>query len=412
MKFYTQFNILSTLKFNKPEQLISVSSPIYILRLNTRKSFQRIEMSASNQIKSNDIPVENLRQTKSFDKAPTPIRVAKALCDTLQTAGKRAPPSSTKTTHVRLITIGPSHYCEKARWGLDLLENDPASTLYYTEDAHPPMFHSFASVATSTTGQSMVPALVPDDISKPVLHDSTVILKKYCPFLYPASYLDEVDQMEQDLDRRLGPTVRLMIYYNFFSDKKYDPSMVELMSRNTSVIESFLMDKMLNRGLKEGLKKAMGISDAKAQLSEQIIRDVFEEYSKKLSDGRPYLCKGENVGFTAADLTLAALAGPLIMPKELTPIHLKVEQIPPRLYALKQELRETLAGQHIISIYHKHRFGIGAAEIQTKSSCKNSPTSFRMISIKQGRRNRIPVAGGVVLAAAVAGGAAAILSKM
>lgn len=35
----------------------------------------------------------------------------------------------------RLMTIGPSHYCEKARWGLDFFEVD------YTEDKHPPLVH-------------------------------------------------------------------------------------------------------------------------------------------------------------------------------------------------------------------------------------------------------------------------------
>ena len=39
------------------------------------------------------------------------------------------------TTPYRLMTIGPSHYCEKARWALDYLGID------YVEEKHPPMIH-------------------------------------------------------------------------------------------------------------------------------------------------------------------------------------------------------------------------------------------------------------------------------
>jgi glutathione S-transferase len=360
------------------------------------------------------LPLEDIRQTKSFSKAPTPIKVAKGLCDILQIAGKRASPSTLKKDHIRLITIGPSHYCEKARWGLDLIDNDPDSLLYYTEDAHPPMFHSFASVAASEDGKSMVPMTVPEDASQPVLHDSTKILKQYCPFLYPDCCVKEIDEMEGDLDRRLGPTVRVMIYYSFFQSSDYDNALVELMSRNTSKIESLLMDKMLNQGLKKGLKAVMKINDESAQISEKAIRQVFDEYSDKLSDGRSYLCDTaqNEAGFTAADLTLAALASPLLMPKELIPIQLQPEKLPANLVSLRQELRDTLAGQHVLSIYHKHRFGIGSKPFAAglAKGCKRSPTSIRMVCLKQGQRNRVPISGSVIKAAAALGGVVAINS--
>ena len=39
----------------------------------------------------------------------------------------------------RLITIGASHYCEKARWAVQ------RAGLPFREECHPPLFHIFVA---------------------------------------------------------------------------------------------------------------------------------------------------------------------------------------------------------------------------------------------------------------------------
>mgnify|MGYP001462179660 CR=1 FL=1 len=53
---------------------------------------------------------------------------------------------------LRLITIGFSHFCEKARWALD------RTALEYSEDDHVPLFHWRASFGAG--GTRTVPVLV------------------------------------------------------------------------------------------------------------------------------------------------------------------------------------------------------------------------------------------------------------
>jgi glutathione S-transferase len=67
---------------------------------------------------------------------------------------------------MRLITIPMSHYCEKARWGLD------HAGLAWREEAHLQVFHYRAVRRYTSSG--MVPVLVDGEHA---IADSTAILK-------------------------------------------------------------------------------------------------------------------------------------------------------------------------------------------------------------------------------------------
>ena len=63
--------------------------------------------------------------------------------------------------------------------------------------------------------------------------------------------------------------------------------------------------------IRRGMAKAMNISPEGAQRSLGQLRELMERYGARLADGRRYLC-GDTL--TAADLTFAALASPVIFP--------------------------------------------------------------------------------------------------
>lgn len=106
------------------------------------------------------------------DLRPTPVKalrrgtfaVAGFVIKCLSTSDlKRAPPGKGKTKHLRLITSPVSHYCEKARWGLDLLEQQSGSPYYYTEDGHCPPFLAFETLPASGGKASASPMVVHPD---------------------------------------------------------------------------------------------------------------------------------------------------------------------------------------------------------------------------------------------------------
>src|SRR6476646_7361685 len=97
----------------------------------------------------------------------------------------------------RLITIGASHYCEKARWALD------RAGIGYVERAHAPVLHYASSLGRYR--QRTTPILV---TPHGTLRDSTDILHHADRFLpdalrlFPSDpdLLREVEELEDSLD--------------------------------------------------------------------------------------------------------------------------------------------------------------------------------------------------------------------
>src|SRR6476661_1994049 len=108
----------------------------------------------------------------------------------------------------RLITIPFSHYCEKARWALEL------SGVPYDEEGHLPVFHYAATIRAGA--KRTVPALIHDG---KVIPDSTPIIA-YADEHRPGVLLptdpalrDEALALEDAFDRQLGPATRRWMYF-------------------------------------------------------------------------------------------------------------------------------------------------------------------------------------------------------
>ena len=360
---------------------------------------------------STSLPVENIRQTRPKDLKRGPLSVAKVLVDNFSSVEGRRDPSTIpvqdggvqKTRHVRLITVGLSHYCEKIRWMLDLLEADPTSDIYYTEDAHPPAFTSFATVPASNGQASRAPMIVldsrPPGADSNVLFDSTTILQTMYPELYPEECKKAIIEFEEDMCRRLGPTARAFVYHQVLRPEYY-PLIGEVGGMYTSKIEAALLGPMLPKGLAKGMRKLMGISDDAADISLNTIREVFKDVSKKLDGGtKEYIFDSDSrkLGFTAADIAFAALASPLIRPPEMDAMmggSKFADKWPETLDDLRNELRATPAGKHVLKMYKYHRFGVGRTP--------RTNDSGQVIIPKSVARNRIPGVGISIAIGAIA----------
>lgn len=280
---------------------------------------------------------------------------------------RNSPAPSSKTHHLRLITVAGSHFCEKARWGLDLLEDDLKSPFYYTEDGHAPPFVSFETLPASNNVASASPMLVDDDSnSDSYIVKSDAILRKYCSFLYPPSIRDQVEALEDDLGMRVGSTVRCIVYHHLLRPE-YSTVVCDVMARGIPTIESTLFQVLFDRGISDAMRKFMKINSDTCEASIATLRTTFAELSTTLEDGAEYLCDDDkngvngattttSHGFTAADLSLAALSAPLLQPDGYCrTFGVDSTRLPPELVALQNELRNTAAGRHVFRMYEQHR---------------------------------------------------------
>ncbi len=240
----------------------------------------------------------------------------------------------------RLTTITISHYCEKARWALQ------RTHLPFEEDGHLPILH--VPAVRRAGGQRSTPVLKTAD---GLLKDSTDILRwvdQRRPGILFSEQRGEEEALEDRFDEHLGPATRRVAYFHLLPRRA-----LVLQFLNTGVpgwevwfLRIFfpVAVAMMRRGLK--------IDAAGAERSLKKVREIFGEVNQRLSDGRPYLC-GQK--FSAADLTFAALAAPLLLPPEQPVFHPTPEVLPPAFQALVAELRATPAGAFGMRMYREER---------------------------------------------------------
>lgn len=239
----------------------------------------------------------------------------------------------------RLLTIPVSHYCEKARWALDLLAQP------YVEEKHLPVFHLAANRRFGAG--ATVPALVTD---AGVFADSTDILEyvhRHGVNLYPRRFRAEVSSWEERFDEVLGPQVRSWAYAQVLTQPDMLPRLFEGAPEH-----EHLLARPLWKVFPLGLRQRYGVRAGEDRRALREIAAIWAQTDRLLGDGRAYLV-GET--FSAADLTLGALAGPLLMPPEYGFAFPPLNQLPAAMAAKVEEMRDTVTGRHVLTIYRKHR---------------------------------------------------------
>ncbi|NJK66736.1 MAG: glutathione S-transferase [Microcoleus sp. CSU_2_2] len=248
------------------------------------------------------------------------------------------------TEVVRLITIPISHYCEKVRWALDLLK------IPYIEERHVPAFHR---LATRKYEGSTVPILVSNagnfTDSTDILHYLDT-LSSESQRLYPEEpeLRREVEALEELFDAKLGVDIRTWGYFYRSNNRK---TMRRAWCKETPLFEQVGFE-IAFPFISAKVRQLYSITAESAARSLQGIREIFETVNQKLADDRPYL-GGDKL--SAADLTFAALAAPILQPPEHPVLVSKIEELPIEMATVIKELRATAAGVYALRLYREQR---------------------------------------------------------
>lgn len=261
----------------------------------------------------------------------------------------------------RLVTISFSHYCEKARWALDL------AGAAYREEGHLPLFH-FLPVTLATRGaEDKSGDSVSSALSTPVLItpsgqricDSTRILEHVLKAHPERLRVDsESLALEAKFSKDLGPHTRRYGYHFLLADSKMMRRFFWSLGNKPQAAGAALLYPVYTRAM----RKALNINARSAERSKLKVLAVAEEVEERLSDGRRYLCGDD---FSVADLSYAALFAPSLL---LTKREGYGSEFPsmdeaggePAEFA--RQMRDRRAGDFALSIYNKHR-GISSAVI-------------------------------------------------
>lgn len=246
---------------------------------------------------------------------------------------------------LRLLTIPMSHYCEKARWALERLGLD------YHEERHLQGFHYARTYWVSRNAG--VPVLV--DGAR-VIVDSTAILKhldRHAPDaqrLYPDAgrARQEVEALEDLFDETLGVESRRWFYFHYLPEGR---AALRIAGQGAPGIERAIAPLAfpLMRRYATWLLQANARTVA-AGLERS--RQVVQRTDALLADGRAYLA-GDR--FSAADLALACMAAPFVLPDEYGIWLPTVDALPAAMRPTVQAFRETVTGRHVLRLFRDHR---------------------------------------------------------
>lgn len=241
---------------------------------------------------------------------------------------------------MRLITIPMSHYCEKARWGLAHAGVD------YEEQAHLQVFH-YRALRPHRAG-ALVPVLL---TGHEVIADSTAILQfldRDLPpdrKLYPEAQRAEIEALEDRFDEQLGVETRRWVYFHWMHLPVRE--VLKTAAQNTPRWQRALAP-VLFPVMRTYLNRHLAITAEQVQRGLPVIAACFDEVARRLQDGRSYLC-GER--FTAADLSFACMAAPILLPPEYGIRLPKPEQAPATAQDDIRRFRAHPAGQFALRLF-------------------------------------------------------------
>ncbi|CAM6048869.1 unnamed protein product [Sphagnum compactum] len=253
-------------------------------------------------------------------------------------------------SNMTLISDGASHYCEKARWALE------RARVMCDERKHVVLLHMLFTRGLGA-GTSCPKLVMGRQDERVVLQESPDILRfadknirNEEERLYPddAELQKLVQSWESRFDKQLGPHVRRWAYCHLLFDKCSYALLTQGASLLERIVAWFFMP-LLRRIVYSALY--CNRPGAKER-SLQVVEAIFKEVDELLADGRPFICGHR---FTAADLTFAALGGPMVSPQEYGAWLPSIDDCPTEMALTMQLFRKTVGGKHILKIYETRR---------------------------------------------------------
>ncbi|UQA55990.1 glutathione S-transferase family protein [Polyangium aurulentum] len=243
-----------------------------------------------------------------------------------------------------LVTIPFSHFCDKARWGLD------RAGIRFRESGHVPIVHIPA--VRLAGGKRSVPTLITDEGA---ICDSTKILqwadaRSPEAHLYGASSDErrEIEQLEDLFDDQLGPHARRWVYFYILAQ----PELLRRLAAQGVPTAERLAWPFMMPVARVLMRRSMRITAEGAKRSRERIEHVFAEVGARLADGRRYLV-GERL--SAADISFASLAGPVLLPPEYFTRLPSIDAWPSEAAEQIRAWQASPAGAFGLRIYRDHR---------------------------------------------------------
>ncbi|MCA9655131.1 MAG: glutathione S-transferase family protein [Myxococcales bacterium] len=254
-----------------------------------------------------------------------------------------------------LVTIPFSHYNERARWALQRFG------VPFVERGYVPLFHFLGVIrhvglrggrSDRASTPLSTPVLVTDDGER--LRDSGQIVRyvsdrfsSAATTLYPDELRGEIEEVERRAHDDIGPHTRRLVYHYLLSHPRL---FAEIIRANVGRAQ-YTAFRVLQPLVTLGLRRALGISEPRARRSLERIRGVVAELDERLGERR-YLV-GER--FTAADLTVASLLAPVLVPESYGAKLPPLDALPSELRAVVEETRATRTGAQVMRVYAEER---------------------------------------------------------
>ncbi len=240
-----------------------------------------------------------------------------------------------------------SHFSEKARWALDY------KNLEYRSRVLTPGLHILTT--RRVAGSSTVPVLVDDDTDT-VLSESTDILHyldriRPDPPLFPvdAELATAVVEVEDLIDVGWGADASSFAYCHLVQSPR---DLRRRWSVGLNVLQRGLLFASMPL-ITPALRRRRRLSPEAAPEYRAAAMRTFDDVEGRLvANGGEYLV-GD--GFTAADLTGAALLGPFVRAPGSPWAQDEAGQSPPELLAFREELKARPLGQWVLSMWERYR---------------------------------------------------------
>lgn len=246
-----------------------------------------------------------------------------------------------------LITIPISHYCERARWALQICD------LHYQEQQH---IQCFAwPYAIKAGGRKTVPVLVIPG-GKPLTDSSEIVEFAHLnsrskSSLYPddKNLIKKVKQLENRFAGELGVEARRLMYWHFFNmGKKMLPFNGAQAPKWERATMSFAFPVLTPL-----LKNYLGVSNESAQKALQTVTKIFDDVAKKLERNGTFLVGNS---FTAADLTFACMSAAVILPNQYGVTLPDLCDISEETATMVKKFRQHPAGQFALKMFSEHHY--------------------------------------------------------